>query len=125
MFNPQPIRTDLKGRRLGEQQVGRLITAIGRLANVKVNERTKGDELKVKYASAHDLRRSFGERWAARVMPQVLMELMRHESIETTHIYLEADLALKERALEKVALVQGSVKRFKADDALLAFLSRL
>ena len=30
------------------------------------------------------LRRSFAERWASRVMPQVLMELMRHETIETT-----------------------------------------
>ena len=38
----------------------------------------------VKFASAHDLRRSFGERWAERVLPKVLMELMRHESIGTT-----------------------------------------
>jgi len=42
------------------------------------------DPDKVKYASAHDLRRAFGERWAARLMPAQLMELMRHESIETT-----------------------------------------
>jgi hypothetical protein len=41
----------------------------------------------VKYASAHDLRRAFGERWARRVMPQDLMELMRHESIDTTMRY--------------------------------------
>ncbi len=39
---------------------------------------------KVKYASAHDLRQSFGERWAALVMPQILTQLMRHESIDTT-----------------------------------------
>ena len=26
-----------------------------------------------------------------------------HESIETTHIYVEADLAIKERALERIA----------------------
>ncbi len=39
---------------------------------------------KRKFASAHDLRRSFGERWASKVMPQVLRELMRHESIDTT-----------------------------------------
>ena len=38
----------------------------------------------MKYASAHDLRRAFGERWAARLMPAQLKELMRHESIETT-----------------------------------------
>ena len=48
---------------------------------MKVN--TGATSGKVKFASAHDLRR-FGERWASRVMPQVLMELMRHESIETT-----------------------------------------
>ena len=55
---------------------------IGKAANVKVNADMRTG--KVKYASAHDLRRSFGERWAAKVMPQMLMLLMRHESIETT-----------------------------------------
>jgi hypothetical protein len=41
----------------------------------------------VKYATAHDLRRSFGTRWAKRVMPMVLVEMMRHDSIETTKRY--------------------------------------
>ena len=40
-----------------------------------------------KYASAHDLRRSFGTRWAKRVMPAVLQKLMRHSAIETTLRY--------------------------------------
>ena len=35
-------------------------------------------------ASAHDLRRAFGVRWAARLTTTQLMELVRHESIETT-----------------------------------------
>ena len=35
-------------------------------------------------SAAHDFRRAFGVRWAARLMPAQLMELMRHESIETT-----------------------------------------
>ena len=38
----------------------------------------------VKYASAHDLRRSFGFRWADRVDTFKLQELMRHSNIETT-----------------------------------------
>jgi hypothetical protein len=38
----------------------------------------------VKFASAHDLRRSFGERWASRLMPKDLMVLMRHENFNTT-----------------------------------------
>ena len=37
-----------------------------------------------KRASAHDLRRSFGKRWAAKVMPHILMQLMRHRRISTT-----------------------------------------
>jgi integrase len=84
VFNPKPLRADKQGCRLGQQQIERLITLAGKAAGIKVAERMKGDVVKVKHASAHDLRRSFGDRWASRVMPQVLMELMRHESIETT-----------------------------------------
>lgn len=68
------------------QTKGRLrtdtISDIGEAANVVVNTDRKTG--KVSYASAHDFRRSFGERWALRVMPAVLMELMRHDSIDTT-----------------------------------------
>lgn len=48
-----------------------------------------------------------------------------HESIETTHIYLEVDLAHKEQALQKLTAVEGTVSRFTADDPLLAFLTSL
>ena len=65
--------------------VSKVISKIGKEADIVVgnNKRTK----KPKYASAHDLRRSFGERWARLVMPQTLRELMRHASIETTLRY--------------------------------------
>jgi integrase len=59
-----------------------VVSEIGERAGVKVS--TDPVTKAVKYASAHDLRRSFGTRWAARLMPQQLMELMRHESITTT-----------------------------------------
>lgn len=48
-----------------------------------------------------------------------------HESMETTHGYVQADLQMKEQALGKLAPVGGVVCRFKPDDALLAFLSAL
>lgn len=48
-----------------------------------------------------------------------------HESIETTHGYVEADLELKQSALDKLAPVPGKVSRFKAGDSLLAFLAKL
>lgn len=68
-----------KGRRANaDSDVGRTISAIGKSAGVLV------DESREKFASAHDLRRSFGARWSTEVMPAVLKELMRHASIETT-----------------------------------------
>jgi site-specific recombinase XerD len=48
-----------------------------------------------------------------------------HESIETTHIYLEADLKTKERALEKLTPAGQTVRRYKAEDEVLAFLASL
>ncbi|MEX2122193.1 MAG: site-specific integrase, partial [Pirellulales bacterium] len=81
VFNPRPQRME-RSTRLSVGTVARVLSDIGKAAGVKVS--TSG---KVKFASAHDLRRSFGERWAARVMPQLLMVLMRHESIDTTMRY--------------------------------------
>ena len=48
-----------------------------------------------------------------------------HESIQTTHGYIEADLAMKEKALKKMASAGQKTKRFQADDELLRFLSSL
>jgi integrase/recombinase XerD len=48
-----------------------------------------------------------------------------HESIQTTHGYIEADLAIKEQALQKLAPAGKTIIRFKADDALLTFLASL
>ena len=48
-----------------------------------------------------------------------------HESIETTHMYLQADLAMQEKALEKLDPLAGVWKRFQADDPLLTFLNAL
>lgn len=40
-----------------------------------------------KPASAHDFRRAFGQRWAAKVKPLTLQRMMRHASISTTLAY--------------------------------------
>ena len=80
------------GNRASDGAVGRMVALIGELARVVVNTDPKTGA--VKYASCHDLRRAFGNRWAKRVMPAVLQKLMRHESIETTmgyYVDLDAD----------------------------------
>ncbi len=67
-------------------RVGEVISAIGTAAGVIVDSDPRTGEPR-KFASAHDLRRSFGQRWAPKVMPATLKELMRHSSIETTMQY--------------------------------------
>lgn len=48
-----------------------------------------------------------------------------HESLETTQIYLDADLALKEQVLAKTTPHNGQAGRYRPDDQLMAFLSAL
>jgi len=73
--------------------IGRTISRFGEHAGIIVNDEGKT-------ATAHDLRRSFGTRWAKRVRePLHLKELMRHANIETTMKYYVdiglADIAKK------------------------------
>jgi integrase/recombinase XerD len=78
-----------------------------------------------------------------RVSPHVLrhttaMELMQagvdrtlialwlgHESVETTQIYLDANLSIKEEVLSKTTPINTKPGRYKPDDDLLAFLKGL
>ena len=48
-----------------------------------------------------------------------------HEDVQTTHVYLQADLAMKEKALNKLAPPETKVARFKPCDEVLAFLASL
>lgn len=48
-----------------------------------------------------------------------------HESPVTTHGYVEADLAMKERALATIAPPETKRKRYRPSDALLQFLESL
>ena len=48
-----------------------------------------------------------------------------HESPTTTHQYVEADLAMKEKALARLQDPDVPARRFKAPDSLLEFLKGL
>jgi site-specific recombinase XerD len=48
-----------------------------------------------------------------------------HESAETTQIYLDANLAIKEEILAKTAPIAMKPGRYRPDDDLLAFLKAL
>ena len=48
-----------------------------------------------------------------------------HESVETTQIYLDASLAMKEQALAKASPLQGRPSRYRPSDQLMEFLNSL
>ena len=48
-----------------------------------------------------------------------------HESVETTQIYLDANLALKEEILAKTRPIKGSAATYRPPDRLLHFLENL
>lgn len=77
VFNPEAAQG-----RASYDVAGRIVGLVGEMAGIKVHTNPRTG--KVKFASAHDLRRSYGDRWCRKVMPAVLQRLMRHESIETT-----------------------------------------
>lgn len=76
------------------RQASRIVSKIGKRAGVVTGENGE-------HATAHDLRRSFGSRWASKVHPAELQRLMRHADIATTmKFYVRLDSAAIARKLQ-------------------------
>jgi site-specific recombinase XerD len=86
----------------------------------------KCPSLKGKRVSPHVLRHSTAMELLQHGVDQSVIALwLGHESVETTQIYLHADLRLKEKALAKMEIKTKKTKRYRPDDKLLAFLEAL
>ena len=82
--------------------------------------------LKRKRVTNHRLRHTMAmDLLQAGVDCSVIALWLGHESVESTQIYLEATLAMKEKALAKTSPPRGRVGRFKPGDRLLTFLNGL
>jgi site-specific recombinase XerD len=82
--------------------------------------------LNSKRVSPHVLRHTLAmELLQAGVDRAVIALWLGHESVETTQIYLDANLALKERILATITPPDGTPGRYRPDDTLLAFLNAL
>jgi site-specific recombinase XerD len=88
--------------------------------------RQRCPSLRQKRVSPHVLRHSAAmELLQGGVDRSVIALWLGHESVETTQIYLDANLALKEEALKKTTPLNGKAGRYRADDRLLQFLKSL
>jgi site-specific recombinase XerD len=82
--------------------------------------------LKQKRVSPHVLRHSSAMRLRAHGVDHSVIALwLGHESVETTQMYLHADLRLKERALSRVEPLGVKPSRYRPEDHLLRFLESL
>jgi integrase/recombinase XerD len=88
--------------------------------------REKCPSLLQKHVSPHVLRHSAAMEMLQAGVDRALIALwLGHESIETTQIYLDADLALKEKVLAKTTPIKSKRRFFRPDDELLSFLKSL
>jgi integrase/recombinase XerD len=79
-----------------------------------------------KRVSPHTLRHSAAmSLLKSGVDTSVIALWLGHESPETTQIYLHADMSIKEQALARLQQPETSPGRYRAPDALLAFLDNL
>jgi site-specific recombinase XerD len=82
--------------------------------------------LRDKRVTAHVLRHTAAMRLLqAGVDTTVIALWLGHEQLETTQIYLHADLAIKERVLARTASPDAKPGRYRPPDAVLAFLEGL
>ncbi|MBV8818026.1 MAG: tyrosine-type recombinase/integrase, partial [Acidobacteriaceae bacterium] len=79
-----------------------------------------------KRVSPHVLRHSTAMELLQHGVDQTVIALwLGHESVETTQVYVHADLRIKEQALARVQAPDSHPGRYRPDDALLAFLEAL
>ncbi|MEW6476577.1 MAG: tyrosine-type recombinase/integrase [Actinomycetota bacterium] len=82
--------------------------------------------LATKTVSPHILRHTAAMRLLhAGVDTAVIALWLGHESVETTQIYVHADLTIKQRALDRTTPVGIKPGRYRPPDQLLAFLESL
>ena len=82
--------------------------------------------LREKKVTVHVLRHTAAMRLLqAGVDTSVIALWLGHEQVETTQIYLHADLAIKEKALARTKPLDAKPGRYRPEDEVLAFLEGL
>jgi site-specific recombinase XerD len=117
---PAPLFPTRQGGALSRDAVERLVTKHATKAGGTC------PSLERKRLSPHVLRHTAAVNLLqAGVDRSVIALWLGHEHVETTQLYLSADLTIKERALARTASLPGHAARFRPTDPLLAFLQSL
>jgi site-specific recombinase XerD len=118
--NATALFPNAKGDHLSSDAIQRLVKKYSAMAS------SKCPSLKKKHVTPHVLRRTAAmELLQAGIDPFNIALWMGHESVQTTQIYLDANLELKEKILAKVRPHNSKAGRFKPGTRLTAFLASL
>jgi integrase/recombinase XerD len=119
--NPDdPLFPTIRGRRLSRDGLER------RLAKHIEHAARRHPTLGEKNVTLHTLRHTAAMQLLhAGIDTTVIALWLGHERVDTTQIYLHADLALKEKALARTKPPDAKPGRYRPPDALLAFLEAL
>ena len=97
----------------------RLALAVGRAS-------AQAPSILKKPVSPHTLRHTTAMHLLQSGVPfNVIALWLGHESTTTTHRYVEANLAMKERALARLDAPDTRMRRFRPPDPLMRFLQTL
>jgi integrase/recombinase XerD len=109
-----------RGDRLSRDAVERIVRKHVALASLKC------PTLKRKRVTPHVLRHSAAMQLLQNGVDRTVIALwLGHESVESTQMYVHADIELKEKAMAKTQPVTVSPSRYRPSDDLIAFLERL
>jgi len=116
----EPLFSTSRGRPLSRDAIALLLTKHVMAASHNC------PTLSSKNVSPHVLRHTAAMNLLhAGVDSTVIALWLGHESVETTQIYLHADMAIKERALARTTPPASTPGRYRPPDTLLAFLQAL
>jgi integrase len=125
MKEPWPVASQflfpsLSGGRLSTDAVQDLVNKHVAVARVNCSSLIK------KRVTPHVLRHTAAMEFLQAGIDRAMIALwLGHESVETTQIYLDANLALKEEILAKARPINGKPGRYRPNDDLLEFLRNL
>lgn len=115
-----PLFPSRRGTSLSRDAVERLVEKYAKRAARSCTS------LRGKMVSPHVLRHTSAmQLLQAGVDTSVIALWLGHESVETTQMYLQADLSIKERALARTHPSRTAARRYRPPDSLLAFLEAL
>jgi integrase/recombinase XerD len=116
----EPVFPTIRGDRLSRDAVEHIVrkyTLAASKARASLNRKRVSPHI-LRHSTAMDLLQNGVDR-------TVIALWLGHESVETTQIYMHADMRLKEKALARVASTTSRPGRYRPDDALLSFLESL